>query len=111
MTVAEASMALRGISRRTLDRIADGLLPAPRRLGRFRAAYFDHAEFSKGMAGALQCCNGVKRSCRVPNTCWIVRRRSVIAAAPYRACAARPRAQIHAPSVRYAGMEFACTGP
>jgi excisionase family DNA binding protein len=47
MTIADACELLK-VSRRTLYRmIAQEVVPAPRRMGRFRQAYFLRSEFNK----------------------------------------------------------------
>jgi len=47
MTMADACAALQ-VGRRTVYRmIRDGVLPAPRKMGNFRQAYFDRADFEK----------------------------------------------------------------
>lgn len=47
MTMADVCLVLR-VSRRTAYRmIRDGVLPAPRRMGNFRQAYFVRADFEK----------------------------------------------------------------
>jgi len=47
MTMADVCAALQ-VGRRTVYRmIRDGVLPAPRKMGNFRQAYFDRADFEK----------------------------------------------------------------
>jgi excisionase family DNA binding protein len=53
LTVAEACLRLK-VSRRTLYRmIGDALLPQPRRMGRFRTAYFEQGAFDFACRKAL----------------------------------------------------------
>ena len=53
LTVADACLRLR-VSRRTLYRmVLDGLLPKPRRMGRFRRSYFESLEFHEACLKAL----------------------------------------------------------
>ena len=54
LTLAEACLALQ-VSRRTLYRmIRDGVLPAPKRLGNFRQAYFIRSDFYKACKQQLR---------------------------------------------------------
>lgn len=47
MTMADVCLALK-VGRRTVYRmIVDGVLPAPKRMGNFRQAYFVRTEFEK----------------------------------------------------------------
>jgi excisionase family DNA binding protein len=54
LTMADVCVALR-VSRRTVLRmVRDGLLPAPRRIGNFRQAYFERVAFEKACRKALR---------------------------------------------------------
>jgi excisionase family DNA binding protein len=53
LTVADACLRLQ-VSRRTVYRmVVEGLLPMPRRMGKFRRSYFEQVEFDKACLTAL----------------------------------------------------------
>ena len=54
MTMADVCLTLK-VSRRTVYRmIRDGVLPAPRKMGNFRQAYFVRTDFEKACRKSLR---------------------------------------------------------